>query len=137
MYKNILFGIDTEMKNQKVLEQINHLAGEGSVVTLLNVVADKDLQASVRMGVHLDEIQEKRQEAMKHVLDYFHEQNIQYKIEFAKGNPKTELVYRANSGDFDIVVLSNRKAEDTDKMVLGSVSHKVAKRAKIPVLIVK
>ncbi|MCJ1778526.1 universal stress protein [Mammaliicoccus sciuri] len=137
MYKNILFGIDTEMKNQKVLEQINHLSGEGSVVTLLNVVADKDLQASVRMGVHLDEIQEKRQQAMKHVLDYFHEQNIQYKIEFAKGNPKTELVHRANSGDFDIVVLSNRKAEDTDKMVLGSVSHKVAKRAKIPVLIVK
>ncbi|UXV31638.1 universal stress protein [Mammaliicoccus sciuri] len=71
MYKNILFGIDTEMKNQKVLEQINHLAGDGSEVTLLNVVADKDLQASFRMGVHLDEIQEKRQEAMKHVLDYF------------------------------------------------------------------
>ena len=46
-------------------------------------------------------------------------------------------MHRANSGDFDIVVLSNRKAEDTDKMVLGSVSHKVAKRAKIPVLIVK
>lgn len=43
----------------------------------------------------------------------------------------------ANSGKYEIVVLSNRKAESQKKFVLGSVSHKVAKRATIPVLIVK
>lgn len=137
MYKNILFGINTDMKNKKVLEQIAKLVGEGSEVTLLNVVSEKDLKASVRTGVHLDDIKERRQESMKHVFDYFNEQNIKYNLQFAKGNPKSELVHKANSGDFDVVVLSNRKAEDTDKLVLGSVSHKVAKRATIPVLIVK
>ena len=38
----------------------------------------------------------------------------------------------ANSGKYEIVVLSNRKAESQKKFVLGSVSHKVAKRATIP-----
>lgn len=137
MYKNILFGINTEMKNEKVLEQIAKLVGEGSEVTLYNVVSEKDLKASVRTGVHLDELKEKRQESMKHIFDYFNEQNIKYNLQFVQGNPKSELVNKANNGDFDIVVLSNRKAEDEDKLVLGSVSHKVAKRAAIPVLIVK
>ena len=137
MYKNILFGINTEMKNEKVLEQIAKLVGEGSEVTLYNVVSEKDLKASVRTGVHLDELKEKRQESMKHIFDYFNEQNIKYMLQFVQGNPKSELVNKANTGDFDIVVLSNRKAEDEDKLVLGSVSHKVAKRAAIPVLIVK
>ena len=41
------------------------------------------------------------------------------------------------TGKYEIIVLSNRKAEDNKKFVLGSVSHKVAKRATIPVLIVK
>ncbi|GGI39049.1 universal stress protein [Mammaliicoccus stepanovicii] len=137
MYQNILFGINTDMKNEKVLEQIAKLTGEGSEVTIVNVVSEKDMQASVRTGVHFDEIKERRQESMKHVFNYFNEQNIKYKLDFVKGNPKSTLVNKANSGDFDIVVLSNRKAEDEDKIVLGSVSHKVAKRAKIPVLIVK
>ena len=54
-----------------------------------------------------------------------------------RGNPKEELVKFANSGDYDILVVSNRKAQARKKFVLGSVSHKVAKRAHIPVLIVK
>lgn len=137
MYQNILFGINTDMKNEKVLEQIAKLSGEGSKVTIVNIISEKDLQASVRTGVHLDEIKERRKNTLKHVFDFFEEKNINYNLEFLKGNPKTELVNKSNSGDFDIVVLSNRKAEDADQIVLGSVSHKVAKRAKIPVLIVK
>ena len=58
-------------------------------------------------------------------------------IKIVRGNPKDELVKHANSGKYEIVVLSNRKAESQKKFVLGSVSHKVAKRATIPVLIVK
>ena len=137
MYRDILFGIDTDMKNEKVLEEIAKLSGEGTVVTMINMISEKDIQASVRTGVHFEEMTEKRQKGIQHVFDFFNERNIKYNLEFIKGNPKAGLLKLANSGDYEIVVLSNRKAEDTDKMVLGSVSHKVAKRAKIPVLIVK
>lgn len=62
---------------------------------------------------------------------------IKYDEIIVRGNAKVELVKQANSGKFDIIVLSNRKASDKKKIVLGSVSHKIAKRAEIPVLIVK
>ncbi|MDK8290111.1 MAG: universal stress protein, partial [Staphylococcus lugdunensis] len=62
---------------------------------------------------------------------------IKYDQIIVRGSAKEELLKHANSGKYDIVVLSNRKAEEQKKFVLGSVSHKVAKRAHIPVLIVK
>ena len=70
-----------------------------------------------------------------HGIEHAHGMNYDQII--VRGNPKDELVKHANSGKYDIVVLSNRKAEQQKKFVLGSVSHKVAKRATIPVLIVK
>ena len=73
-------------------------------------------------------------EHTRHTLDDY---GINYDQIIVRGNPKEELVKHANSGKYDIVVLSNRKAEQQKKFVLGSVSHKVAKRATIPVLIVK
>lgn len=40
-------------------------------------------------------------------------------------------------GDFDLVVMSNHRVSIDIKHVLGDVTHKVAKRSPVPVLIVK
>lgn len=32
MYKNILLGVDTQLKNEKALKEVSKLAGEGTVV---------------------------------------------------------------------------------------------------------
>ncbi|MDU6961556.1 MAG: universal stress protein, partial [Staphylococcus sp.] len=42
-----------------------------------------------------------------------------------------------NSGEFQAIVLGTRGLNSLQEMVLGSVSHKVAKRSEIPVVIVK
>ncbi|MGX0513072.1 nucleotide-binding universal stress UspA family protein [Staphylococcus hominis] len=42
-----------------------------------------------------------------------------------------------NSGKYQAIVLGSRGLNSLQEMVLGSVSHKVAKRSKIPVIIVK
>ncbi|EGL95600.1 conserved domain protein [Staphylococcus aureus subsp. aureus 21318] len=34
MYKNILLGVDTQLKNEKALKEVSKLAGEGTVVTV-------------------------------------------------------------------------------------------------------
>ena len=130
MYKHILLGVDTQIKNEKALKEVSRLAGEGTIVTVLNAINEQDAQASIRAGVHLDQLTEKRSKGLE---DY----GIDYDEVIVRGNAKDELLKFANSGKYEIVVLSNRKAEDNKKFVLGSVSHKVAKRATIPVLIVK
>ena len=137
MYKNILLGVDTTLENEKALEQVSKLAGDGTVVTIFNAINEQDAQASIRSGVHLDKLIEKRSDGLASTRDTLDGYGINYDEFIVRGNAKVELVKQANSGKFDIIVLSNRRASEKKKIVLGSVSHKIAKRAKIPVLIVK
>ena len=137
MHKNILLAVDTDLKNDKALQEVAKLAGEGTTVTMLNVIGEQDVQASVKMGTHIDELKNIRHDKMASTREKLESNGIPYEEIIERGNPKEKIVAYANSGQYDIVVLSNRKAEAAKKFVLGSVSHKVAKRAKIPVLIVK
>ncbi|KIX89964.1 universal stress protein UspA [Staphylococcus microti] len=137
MHKNILLAVDTDLKNAKALQEVAKLAGEGTTVTMLNVIGEQDVQASVKMGTHIDELKNIRHDKMAPTRETLESNGIPYEEIIERGNPKEKIVAYANSGQYDIVVLSNRKAEAAKKFVLGSVSHKVAKRAKIPVLIVK
>ena len=137
MYKHILLGVDTQIKNEKALKEVSRLAGEGTIVTVLNAINEQDAQASIRAGVHLDKLTEKRSKGLESTLKTLEDYGIDYDEVIVRGNAKDELLKFANSGKYEIIVLSHRKAEDNKKFVLGSVSHKVAKRATIPVLIVK
>mgnify|MGYP002656281338 FL=1 len=137
MFKNILLGVDTTLKNEKALKEVSKLAGEDTVVTILNAISEQDAQASIKSGVHLDKLVEKRSKGLENTRNTLDEYGIKYDEIIVRGNAKEQLVKEANSGKYEIVVLSNRRAEEKKKFVLGSVSHKVAKRASIPVLIVK
>lgn len=137
MYKNILLGVDTDLENKKALANIKKLSGEGTIVTLLNAISEQDAQASIKGGTHLNDLTKSRSQELQPTRDILDEYGIEYDEIIVRGNPKEELVKFANSGDYDILVVSNRKAQEKKKFVLGSVSHKVAKRALIPVLIVK
>ncbi|PTI96070.1 universal stress protein [Staphylococcus simulans] len=137
MYKNILLGVDTDLENEKALANIRKLSGEGTIVTLLNAITEQDAQASIKGGTHLNDLTKARSQELQPTRDILDEYGIEYDEIIVRGNPKEELVKFANSGDYDILVVSNRKAQEQKKFVLGSVSHKVAKRAHIPVLIVK
>ncbi|MDK7113617.1 universal stress protein [Staphylococcus pettenkoferi] len=137
MFKNILLGVDTQLTNEKALKEVSKLAGEGTVVTILNAISEQDAQASIKSGIHLDKLTEQRSKGLAPTRQALEDYGIEYEEMIVRGNAKEKLVKQVNSGKYDIVVLSNRKAEDKKKFVLGSVSHKVAKRAHIPVLIVK
>ena len=64
MYKNILLGVDTTLENEKALEQVSKIAGEGTVVTIFNAINEQDAQASIKSGVHLDKLIEKRSKGL-------------------------------------------------------------------------
>lgn len=48
MYKNILLGVDTQLKNEKALKEVSKLAGPDTVVTILNAIGEQDAQASIK-----------------------------------------------------------------------------------------
>ncbi|MEX2104095.1 MAG: universal stress protein [Bacilli bacterium] len=53
------------------------------------------------------------------------------------GEPGPIIVKYANENKVDLIVLGSRGLNALQEFVLGSVSHKVAKRANCPVMIVK
>lgn len=137
MHTHILLAVDPDLENVKAIDEVEKLSGPSTIVTLLHVIGEQDVQASVRLGTHVNELKHLRSEKMASTKKRLEAAHIQYEEIIDRGNPKEKIVAYANSGRYEIVVLSNRKAEENKKFVLGSVSHKLAKRAKIPVLIVK
>ncbi|HEI2080887.1 universal stress protein, partial [Staphylococcus aureus] len=68
--------------------------------------------------------------------------DIQYKIDVDFGHIKDTILEKITSGDinngeFDLVIMSNHRVDLNIKHVLGDVTHKIAKRSSVPVLIVK
>ncbi|NGS58645.1 universal stress protein, partial [Staphylococcus aureus] len=78
-----------------------------------------------------------REEKLSYITEVFIENNVKYEVKIAHGIPAEKVVEVANSGDYQAVILGSRGLNSLQEMVLGSVSHKVAKRSEIPVIIVK
>lgn len=64
-------------------------------------------------------------------------ENIPFHVKMLQGEAGPTIVKYANDNEFDAVVIGSRGLNAFQEMVLGSVSHKVAKRVKCPVMIVK
>ncbi len=82
----------------------------------------------------VDEARKRRLEPIENILK---EKNLSYEIKILQGEPGPAIVEYANQREFDIVVVGSRGLNALQEMVLGSVSHKIAKRVKAPVMIVK
>jgi nucleotide-binding universal stress UspA family protein len=82
-------------------------------------------------------VQEKRLRKLRPTEEILKNHHVNFKVELLKGEPGPEIVKYANKKNFDLVVVGSRGLNGLQEMVLGSVSHKVAKRVECPVMIVK
>ena len=94
------------------------------------------------MKINIKKILLKKKEELSPFLEKLKEQGINYKVAIEFGPVKDTILERisfgdTDVGDFDLVVMSNHRVSIDIKHVLGDVTHKVAKRSPIPVLIVK
>lgn len=65
------------------------------------------------------------------------ESGLNYEVVILKGEPGQVLVDYINNKGTDLAIMGSRGLNVLQEFVLGSVSHKVTKRANCPVLIVK
>ena len=57
---------------------MSHLAGKDTVVTILNAINEQDAQASIKAGVHLDELTEERSERLEKTRKALEDYGIDY-----------------------------------------------------------
>lgn len=81
--------------------------------------------------------EQKRKKQLQSTEEKLQEANVPYSVKLLHGVPGPAIVEYANENAVSYVVIGSRGLNGLQEMVLGSVSHKVAKRVQCPVLIVK
>ena len=134
MYKSILLAADGSDNSFRAAKETLNFINENTKVTILNVI---QVQKSKDAILHGEDIVREQKEKLADIMRLYENKNVTYNVIFERGIPDETVVKAANDGGFNIIVLGNRGLNALQGMMMGSVSHKVAKRANIPVLIVK
>ncbi|KIY22581.1 MULTISPECIES: universal stress protein [Mesobacillus] len=139
MFKRILLasdGSDHSVRAAKKAVDLARLNGD-SEITVVYVVDGQTSKEDILHHADQTLVEGKRKARLQPVTDMLEKENLSYKLEKLHGEPGPAIVDYANKNQFDVVVVGSRGLNGLQEMVLGSVSHKVAKRVKAPVLIVK
>jgi len=139
MYKRILLASDGSEHSKRAAENAIHIAqcSKGSKIDVVYVVDPDRAKSDVLSNWNSVDINDQRKERMREVEKRALEAGVSYEIKILHGEPGPTIVKYVNDNNMDIVVIGSRGLNGLQEFVLGSVSHKVAKRANCPVLIVK
>ena len=139
MYKKILLAADGSENAKKASEHAIGLAasGEHAKLEIVYVIDGDKAKSDVLSNWNTADLGNKRKDRVSEIEKQAQESGINYEIKILHGEPGPAIVDYANKNQFDLVVIGSRGLNALQELVLGSVSHKVAKRANCPVLIVK
>jgi nucleotide-binding universal stress UspA family protein len=139
MYKRILVAVDGSENSHRAAKHAAQLASLCSnvAVEILYILEFDRTRSDVLDNAVIDDLHIDRKKQLTPIEEAFRQHQVPYKLVIKHGEPGPTIVNFANSSVFDLVVLGSRGLNSFQEMVLGSVSHKVAKRVTAPVLIVK
>ena len=143
MFEKILYPTDFSDVAKKALEYITQLKDAGAKeVVVLHVIDQRTLDASGELqtkGV-LGAIEGIEQDAEKNansVRDKLANLGFKTKVLVEKGNPLREILRIEDEENVSAIVMGSHGKSNVKEMLLGSVSEKVVRKAKKPVLVVK
>ncbi len=139
MYKKILLATDGSEHSVRASENAIALAkcNPDSKVDVVFVVDGDRAKSDVLRNWNTAGVADTRREKFRTAEEKAKNAGVNYEIKILRGEPGPTIVKYANENGFDIVVIGSRGLNALQELVIGSVSHKVAKRANCPVLIVK
>ncbi|MGF9857823.1 universal stress protein [Priestia endophytica] len=135
MYQHILLAVDGSEHSKRAASHAIQLAkliadANVEIISVLNL-------SKVKAEVLHSELKQKRQQGLAEIENVFKQEGVTYTLTIERGEPGPTIVSYANKHAVDIVIIGSRGLNSLQEMVLGSVSHKVAKRVHCPVMIIK
>lgn len=138
MFKRILLAVDGSENSIRSTHHAIALAENfNGAIDVLYVVDGNKAKEDVLHATNKFEIEKKRKEKLNPIRELLKQSVAEFNTHVLHGEPGPEIVAFANEKGFDCVVIGSRGLNNLQSFILGSVSHKVAKRADCPVLIVK
>lgn len=141
MYKRVLLAVDGSDNSIRATDEAVKIASlaEGSLIKIIYVVDFEKVKSDVLHAQSKTELDYSRRKHLAPVEDKIKAANLNYEVKIFNGYPGPKIIEYANDQEkaIDILVIGSRGLNAIQEMILGSVSHKVVKRANCPVLIVK
>ena len=139
MYQKILLAADGSEHSKRAAAEALKMAKlfQDAAVTLLYVVDYERAREEVMHDKQVEEMHYHRRKLLLPVEAIFSNAGIPFETKTLHGTPGPTIIRHANEIGYDIVFIGSRGLNSFQEMVLGSVSHKVAKRVQAPVVIVK
>lgn len=139
MYQKILLAADGSNHSIRATSEVIKIASlnEASTVTVVLVADYSQAKSDVLHSGSSVELDMKRRRKLLPVEELLRAANVNYRVEILHGVPGPSIVEFANKQNYELLVIGSRGLNSLQEMVLGSVSHKVVKRAECPVMIVK
>ena len=143
MFKNILLPYDFENDFSAIPDHLVKMVDTDSIVTVYHVVEEANFATNLENYIEQkSDIIREKESSLAPFLHELDEKKVQYKVDIDFGPVKDTILDKITSGDtdkgeYDLVIMSNLRVSLNIKHVLGDVTHKIAKRSSVPVLIVK
>ena len=139
MYQTILLAADGSENSIRAAREAARIANcsDDCTITIVFVADFAKAKESILHAESRDSLELERLKQLKPIRAVLEEYDAPYTIEFLQGDPALELIDYAREEEMDIIVIGSRGLNAFQEMILGSVSHKVMKRATCPVLLVK
>ncbi len=133
---HILFPTDFSDNAERAFAAVREIVRYGAkAVTLLHVQDREKIERHLKDKLEtFNEIDRGRLERLKADLVSLGARDVD--IEIPYGNPKKEVVDRANRPDISLVVMGSQGRGYLEEVFLGSVSHEMARRSKAPLLLI-
>ncbi|SEQ92273.1 Nucleotide-binding universal stress protein, UspA family [Virgibacillus subterraneus] len=138
MFKKIMLATDGSEHSARSAKYAIELAEKfDGKIEIVYAVDGQTSKSDVLHHANKFEVDKKRKEKIKAVKNLLESSGVEYETNILHGEAGPTIVEHANENEFDCVVIGSRGLNNLQTLILGSVSHKVAKRADCPVLIVK
>lgn len=144
MFEKILYPTDFSDVAMKALDYIKQLREGGSrKVIVLHVIDSRGDQAA-RMYLTDREYEEagkriaaQKKELLDKIQEELKEAGLEVDCRIKKGVPLIEILKTEEDEDISVIVMGSHGMSNIEEMLLGSVSEKVIRKSKKPVLVIK
>ncbi|WP_424018626.1 universal stress protein [Halorientalis pallida] len=147
MYDNILVPTDGSETSRRAVDQAVDIAAKYDATVHVLYVVDVDATSyslgseqvdRIRQG-HLDdmpEVKAEADEATGYVAEAAEEHGLTVEEHISVGEPARAIRKFVEDNDIDLVVMGSHGRSGLSRVILGSVTEKVLRRTRLPVLVV-
>jgi len=143
MFKKILYPTDFSDVSKKAIDYIKQLGKGGSeTVIVLHVINQRGMQAieQYASGNSMEierKIKDGAKQEIKVIEDELKKSGFKVESMIRTGIPMREILKAEEEENVSVIVLGSHGRSNLEEIFLGSVSEKVSRKCKSPVLIVK